>query len=217
MLTDLSKTNSILNKYMAEIRDEKIQEDPLRFRKNMERIAEFIGFEISKKLVYKKIEVKTPLGISIENIPQEQPILCTILRAGLAMHNGLLNVFDHSESAFVSAYRKHHDDGSFEISIEYLSCPDLNNRIVIVSDPMLATGASLVETIKAITKNQTPKELHIVVAIASTKGIEAVEAALGKNIPIWCADIDDTLNDHSYIVPGLGDAGDLAYGTKMQS
>ena len=129
----------------------------------------------------------------------------------------MLNYFDKADNAFISAYRKHHEDGSFEISVEYMSCPDLNNRIVIVSDPMLATGASLVETIKAITKNQTPAALHIVVAIASKKGIETVEAALGKDTPIWCGDIDDTLNDHSYIIPGLGDAGDLAYGTKMQS
>ena len=140
MLTDLSKTNSILNQYMAEIRDEKIQEDPLRFRKNMERIAEFIGFEISKKLAYKKIEVKTPLGISVENIPKEQPILCTILRAGLAMHNGLLNVFDHSESAFVSAYRKHTTPEEFEIYVEYIAIPEMKGKIWIISDPILATG-----------------------------------------------------------------------------
>jgi len=176
-----------------------------------------VAYEMSKHLPNIIVPTTTPLGIHQSKVLAEQPVLATILRAGLPLHQGMLNYFDKADNAFVSAYRKHHDDGSFEISIEYLSCPDLNNRIVIVSDPMLATGASLVETIKAITKNQTPKELHIVVAIASTKGIEAVEAALGKNIPIWCADIDDTLNDHSYIVPGLGDAGDLAYGTKMQS
>ena len=129
----------------------------------------------------------------------------------------MLNYFDKADNAFISAYRKHHDNGSFEISIEYLSCPDLNNRIVIVSDPMLATGASLIQTIHALTKVYKPKELHILVAIASKEGIEKVEAALGKEIPIWCGDIDDTLNDKSYIIPGLGDAGDLAYGTKMQS
>jgi uracil phosphoribosyltransferase len=128
----------------------------------------------------------------------------------------MLNYFDKADNAFISAYRKHHDDGSFEISIEYLSCPDLNDRILIIADPMLATGASLVQTIQAITKTQKPKEIHIAVAIASKAGIDMVENALGKNIPIWCGDIDDVLNDKSYIVPGLGDAGDLAYGTKMQ-
>jgi len=194
-----------------------VQNDRMRFRRNLERIGEVVAYEMSKHLPNIIVPTTTPLGIHQSKVLAEQPVLATILRAGLPLHQGMLNYFDKADNAFVSAYRKHHDDGSFEISIEYLSCPDLNNRIVIVSDPMLATGASLVETIKAITKNQTPKELHIVVAIASTKGIEAVEAALGKNIPIWCADIDDTLNDHSYIVPGLGDAGDLAYGTKMQS
>jgi uracil phosphoribosyltransferase len=189
----------------------------MRFRRNLERIGEIIGYEISKQLPSEEIKIKTPLGEKQSHALQSQPVLATILRAGLPMHNGLLNYFDKADNAFISAYRKHHDDGSFEISIEYLSCPDLNNRVVIMADPMLATGASLVETIKAITKNQTPKEIHIVVAIASRKGIETVEAAFGKDIPIWCADIDETLNDHSYIIPGLGDAGDLAYGTKMQS
>ena len=144
-------------------------------------------------------------------------MIATVLRAGLPMHQGMLNYFDKADNAFISAYRKHHPDGSFEISVEYLSCPDLNNRILIIADPMLATGASLVETIQAITKTQKPKEIHIAVVIASKKGIETVQTALGKDTPIWCGDIDDVLNDKSYIVPGLGDAGDLAYGTKMQS
>ena len=217
MIHHLSEKHSLLSNWVAELRDVNVQNDRMRFRRNLERIGEVVAYEMSKHLPNIIVPTTTPLGIHQSKVLAEQPVLATILRAGLPLHQGMLNYFDKSDNAFVSAYRKHHDDGSFEISIEYLSCPDLNNRIVIVSDPMLATGASLVETIKAITKNQTPKELHIVVAIASTKGIEAVEAALGKNIPIWCADIDDTLNDHSYIVPGLGDAGDLAYGTKMQS
>jgi uracil phosphoribosyltransferase len=217
MIHHLSEKHSLLSNWVAELRDVNVQNDRMRFRKNLERIGEVVAYEMSKHLPNIIVPTTTPLGIHQSKVLAEQPVLATILRAGLPLHQGMLNYFDKADNAFVSAYRKHHDDGSFEISIEYLSCPDLNNRIVIVSDPMLATGASLVETIKAITKNQTPKELHIVVAIASTKGIEAVEAALGKNIPIWCADIDDTLNDHSYIVPGLGDAGDLAYGTKMQS
>jgi len=217
MIHHLSEKHSLLSNWVAELRDVNVQNDRMRFRRNLERIGEVVAYEMSKHLPNIIVPTTTPLGIHQSKVLAEQPVLATILRAGLPLHQGMLNYFDKTDNAFVSAYRKHHDDGSFEISIEYLSCPDLNNRIVIVSDPMLATGASLVETIKAITKNQTPKELHIVVAIASTKGIEAVEAALGKNIPIWCADIDDTLNDHSYIVPGLGDAGDLAYGTKMQS
>ena len=217
MIHHLSEKHSLLSNWVAELRDVNVQNDRMRFRRNLERIGEVVAYEMSKHLPNIIVPTTTPLGIHQSKVLAEQPVLATILRAGLPLHQGMLNYFDKADNAFISAYRKHHDDGSFEISIEYLSCPDLNNRIVIVSDPMLATGASLVETIKAITKNQTPKELHIVVAIASTKGIEAVEAALGKNIPIWCADIDDTLNDHSYIIPGLGDAGDLAYGTKMQS
>ncbi|MEY3126912.1 MAG: hypothetical protein RL273_1083 [Bacteroidota bacterium] len=215
MLTDLSKTNSILNKYMAEIRDEKIQEDPLRFRKNMERIAEFIGFEISKKLGYKKIEVKTPLGISIENIPQEQPILCTILRAGLAMHNGLLNVFDHSESAFVSAYRKHTTPEEFEIYVEYIAIPEMKGKIWIISDPMLATGNSMVAVYKALAKISKPSKIFIASAIATNEAILFIKKHFPKNTEIFVAAIDLELTAQSYIVPGLGDAGDLAYGVKI--
>ena len=217
MVHNLSKEHSLLSNWIAELRDIHVQNDRMRFRRNIERIGEVIAYEMSKHMASKLVKTTTPLGIHDSKVLNEQPVLATILRAGLPLHQGMLNYFDKADNAFISAYRKHHADGSFEISIEYLSCPNLNDRVVIVSDPMLATGASLVETIKTITKNQTPKELHIVVAIASTKGIETVEAALGKHVPIWCGDIDDTLNDHSYIIPGLGDAGDLAYGTKMQS
>jgi uracil phosphoribosyltransferase len=217
MVYHLSEKHSLLSNWVAELRDVNVQNDRMRFRRNLERIGEVAAYEMSKQLPSKIIPTTTPLGIHPSKVLAEQPVLATILRAGLPLHQGMLNYFDKADNAFISAYRKHHEDGSFEISIEYMSCPNLNNRIVIVSDPMLATGASLVETIKAITKNQTPASLHIVVAIASKKGIETVEAALGKDTPIWCGDIDDTLNDHSYIIPGLGDAGDLAYGTKMQS
>ena len=161
MLTNLSNTNSILNQYMAEIRDEQIQKDSLRFRKNLERIAEFIGFEISKKLKYKKIQVKTPLGTSEENVPEEKPVLCTILRAGLAMHNGLINVFDSSESAYISAYRKHTTPEEFEIYVEYLAVPDMKGKIWIISDPMLATGNSMVAVYKALTKISKPSKIFI--------------------------------------------------------
>jgi len=217
MVHHLSEKHSLLSNWVTELRDVNVQNDRMRFRRNLERIGEVAAYEMSKLMPSKIVETTTPLGTHQSKVLAEQPVLATILRAGLPLHQGMLNYFDKADNAFISAYRKHHDDGSFEISIEYLSCPNLNNRVVIVADPMLATGASLVQTIQAITQKQTPKEIHIVVAIASKKGIETVEAALGKNIPIWCGDIDDTLNDHSYIIPGLGDAGDLAYGTKMQS
>ena len=217
MVHHLSEKHSLLSNWIAELRDVQIQKDRMRFRRNIERIGEVIAYEMSKQMAHKLVNTTTPLGTHASKILMEQPVIATVLRAGLPMHQGMLNYFDKADNAFISAYRKHHPDGSFEISVEYLSCPDLNNRILIIADPMLATGASLVETIQAITKTQKPKEIHIAVAIASKKGIETLQTALGMDIPIWCGDIDDVLNDKSYIVPGLGDAGDLAYGTKMQS
>ncbi len=217
MVIDLSKNNSLLNHWVAELRDVHVQNDRMRFRKNIERIGEVAAYELSKTLQFKSVEVTTPLGIAPTQLLTEQPVLATILRAGLPLHQGMLNYFDKADNAFISAYRKHHPDGSFEISLEYLSCPNLNGRVLILCDPMLATGASLVETIQAIQKTYTPAQIHIVVTIASQKGIEYVEKELGADTPIWCAAIDPVLNDKSYIVPGLGDAGDLAFGTKMQS
>ena len=217
MVIDLSKNNSLLNHWVAELRDVNVQNDRMRFRRNIERIGEVAAYELSKTLQFKSVEVTTPLGIAPTQLLTEQPVLATILRAGLPLHQGMLNYFDKADNAFISAYRKHHPDGSFEISLEYLSCPNLNGRILILCDPMLATGASLVETIQAIQKTYTPSQIHIVVTIASQKGIEHVEKELGADAPIWCAAIDPVLNDKSYIVPGLGDAGDLAFGTKMQS
>ena len=217
MVIDLSKNNSLLNHWVAELRDVHVQNDRMRFRRNIERIGEVAAYELSKTLQFKSVEVTTPLGIAPTQFLTEQPVLATILRAGLPLHQGMLNYFDKADNAFISAYRKHHPDGSFEISLEYLSCPNLNGRVLILCDPMLATGASLVETIQAIQKTYTPAQIHIVVTIASQKGIEHVEKELGADTPIWCAAIDPTLNDKSYIVPGLGDAGDLAFGTKMQS
>lgn len=217
MVIDLSKNNSLLNHWVAELRDVHVQNDRMRFRRNIERIGEVAAYELSKTLAFKSVEVTTPLGIAPTQLLTEQPVLATILRAGLPLHQGMLNYFDKADNAFISAYRKHHQDGSFEISLEYLSCPNLNDRVLILCDPMLATGASLVETIQAIQKTYTPAQIHIVVTIASHKGIEHVEKELGADTPIWCAAIDPILNDKSYIVPGLGDAGDLAFGTKMQS
>lgn len=217
MVIDLSKQHSLLNHWVAELRDVNVQNDRMRFRRNIERIGEVAAYELSKTLKFKNIEITTPLGIAPTQLLTEQPVLATILRAGLPLHQGMLNYFDKADNAFISAYRKHHPDGSFEISLEYLSCPDLNGRVLILCDPMLATGASLVETIQAIQKTYTPAQIHIVVTIASEKGIAHVEKELGADTPIWCAAIDPILNDKSYIVPGLGDAGDLAFGTKMQS
>ena len=217
MVIDLSKNNSLLNHWVAELRDVHVQNDRMRFRRNIERIGEVAAYELSKTLQFKSVEVTTPLGIAPTQLLTEQPVLATILRAGLPLHQGMLNYFDKADNAFISAYRKHHPDGSFEISLEYLSCPNLNGRVLILCDPMLATGASLVETIQAIQKTYTPSQIHIVVTIASQKGIEHVEKELGADTPIWCAAIDPILDDKSYIVPGLGDAGDLAFGTKMQS
>lgn len=217
MVIDLSKQHSLLNHWVAELRDVTVQNDRMRFRRNIERIGEVAAYELSKTLQFKNVAVTTPLGIAPTQLLTEQPVLATILRAGLPLHQGMLNYFDKADNAFISAYRKHHPDGSFEISLEYLSCPNLNDRVLILCDPMLATGASLVETIQAIQKTYTPAQIHIVVTIASEKGIAHVEKELGADTPIWCAAIDPILNDKSYIVPGLGDAGDLAFGTKMQS
>jgi uracil phosphoribosyltransferase len=215
MVTNLSKEHSLINNWVAELRDVTIQHDRMRFRRNLERIGEAIAYEISKILPWQEREVQTPLGTTTARVLAEQPVLATILRAGLPLHQGLLNYFDRADNAFISAYRKHHNDGSFEISLDYISCPELENRIIIVSDPMLATGASLVKTIQYLREEGHPKEIHVVAAIACTVGIEYVRRA-EPHITIWCADIDDELTAKGYIVPGLGDAGDLAFGTKMQ-
>lgn len=216
MVINLSKEHSLVSNWVAELRDINVQGDRMRFRRNLERIGEVAAFEISKRLPYSQKEIQTPMGFAMCEVLEEQPILTTILRAGLAMHNGLLNYFDKADNAFVSAYRKHNQDGSFEIALEYLSCPDIDNRILIISDPMLATGASLVKTIKYLKEEGSPKAFHIVTAIACTVGIELVRREVPEAI-IWCGAIDDELTAKGYIVPGLGDAGDLAYGAKIQS
>ena len=216
MVINLSKEHSLISNWIAEIRDVEIQKDRMRFRRNLERIGEIAAYEISKILPYEEVEVQTPMGIASSKMMTEQPVLATILRAGLPLHQGLLNYFDKADAAFVSAYRKHDKNGSFEISLDYFSSPELEDRIVIVSDPMLATGASLVKTIQYMKEEGEPKEIHIVAAIACTVGIEYVR----RNFPkatIWCGGIDDELTAKGYIVPGLGDAGDLAYGVKIQS
>ncbi len=217
MIVNLSEQHSLVSNWVSELRDITVQNDRMRFRRNLERIGEIAAYEISKILPYTEKTIDTPLGTHNSRVLLEQPVLATILRAGLPLHNGMLNYFDKADNAFVSAYRKHHRDGSFEISMEYMSCPDLNNRIVIISDPMLATGASLVKTVQFMKEEGSPTEIHIVVAIACTVGIEYVRREVGENVRIWCGDIDDELTAKGYIVPGLGDAGDLAFGQKMQS
>lgn len=216
MVHNLSTKHSLISNWVGELRNVEVQQDRMRFRRNLERIAEVIGYEISKQLETEDKEITTPMGISTCKVLKHQPVLATILRAGLAMHNGLLNYFDKADNAFLSAYRKHQPDGSFEISLEYMSCPELENRTVIISDPMLATGSSLVKSIQHLKDEGNIKELHIVCAIACSVGIEYVLRAEPKAI-IWCGDIDEELTAKGYIVPGLGDAGDLAYGAKMQS
>ncbi len=216
MIKNLSSEHSLISNWVSELRDVEIQNDRMRFRRNLERIAEVIGYEISKNMESEEKEITTPMGTATCKVLKHQPVLATILRAGLAMHNGLLNYFDRADNAFLSAYRKHNVDGSFDIRLEYMSCPEIEGRVVIISDPMLATGSSLVKSIQHLKEEGEIKELHIVCAIACTVGIEYVLRVVPK-ATIWCGDIDDELTAKGYIVPGLGDAGDLAYGTKMQS
>lgn len=215
MIHNLSDNNSLLSNIIAEIRDEKIQADPMRFRRNLERCGEIFAYEISKTLTYQKKEVKTPLGIAEVPVISDKIVLATILRAGLPIHNGFLNFFDFAENAFISAYRVYDKGGSFNIRFEHISSPGTRGKIVILSDPMLATGASAVLAYKALREKGTPKHTHIVSIIASREGIEYVR----QNMPmlktsIWVGAIDDELTSKAYIVPGLGDAGDLAYGSK---
>ncbi|MBL7710290.1 MAG: uracil phosphoribosyltransferase [Chitinophagaceae bacterium] len=215
MVINLSEKHSLISNWVSELRNVDVQTDRMRFRRNLERIGEAIAYEISKILPFEEKEIQTPLGTAACKLLKDQPVLATILRAGLPLHQGLLNAFDKADNAFISAYRKHHKDGSFEISLDYISCPDMENRVVIISDPMLATGSSLVKTIHFLKEEGRPKEIHIVAAIACTVGIEYVKRE-EPSVTIWCGDIDDELTAKGYIVPGLGDAGDLAFGTKVQ-
>jgi len=215
MVINLSQDYSILCDWIAEIRDQSVQTDRMRFRRNLERIGEIAGYEISRMLPYEELEIQTPLGISNSKMLKNQPVLATILRAGLPLHQGLLNVFDKADNAFISAYRKHNRDGSFEISMSYITSPELDNRVLILSDPMLATGSSMVKTIQQLRTEGNPAEIHIVTAIACTVGIEYLRRALPA-CKIWCGAIDDELTAKGYIVPGLGDAGDLSFGNKTQ-
>lgn len=215
MVINLSEQHSLVSNWVSELRDVEIQGDRMRFRRNLERIGEVAAYEISKVLPFTEKEVQTPLGTTSSKLLEAQPVLATILRAGLPLHQGMLNYFDKADNAFISAYRKHNKDGSFEISLDYISCPELENRTIIISDPMLATGSSLVKTIHFLKEEGNPREIHIVAAIACTVGIEYVLRE-EPSVTIWCGDIDDELTAKGYIVPGLGDAGDLAFGVKVQ-
>lgn len=211
----LGKENSLFNTFISELRSVDHQKDSMRFRRNLERIGEIFAYEISKHLEYQSQEVTTPLGIANMKLPQGNPVLATILRAGLPLHQGLLNYFDRADCAFISAFRKHHRDGSFEIQVDYMSSPVLDNRVLILADPMLATGKSMYLAYQELLSNGTPLHTHFVSAIASIQGVEYLQSRLSPtNCTIWLGAVDEELTAQSYIVPGLGDAGDLAYGLK---
>ncbi len=215
---NLSEQNSILNQYMAEIRDEKYQQNRMVFRKNIQRIGEFMAMEISKTLRYAPEEVTTPLGTAIVNIPQDKLVVATILRAGLPFHQGFLNIFDHAENAFVSAFRVYTNREHTEVGIhtQYMASPSIEGKTLIITDPMLATGGSMAAGYEALLKNGTPQTIHIASVIATPEGIDMVKKALPEeNATIWVAAIDPGMNEHKYIVPGFGDCGDLCYGEKL--
>ena len=215
IIHNLSNTNSILNKFIKEIRSVEIQNDSMRFRRNIERIGEILSYELSKELSYKEIEVTTPLGKKSINSIKNNLVVCSILRAGLPLHQGILNYFDHAENAFISAYRKHTSDTDFEIVVEYFASPSLEDKTLLLADPMLATGQSLVNVYEALQSKGIPKEIHILVVIGAKEGIDFIKNKFPENTHLWIATIDDKLNNLGYIVPGLGDAGDLAYGEKL--
>jgi uracil phosphoribosyltransferase len=212
----ISDQNSVLNHFLAQIRDVSIQKDSLRFRKNIERIGEIMAYELSKTLDYKNIDVQTPLGIKHTTTIAEPVVLCSILRAGLALHQGFMNFFDAAENGFVSAYRNHYNnDDHFDILVEYQAAPSFEGKNLILIDPMLATGQSIVAVLQKLHLEHKPKEIHVAVVIAAPEGIEYLEKNLPSTCHLWVAALDEKLNDKNYIIPGLGDAGDLAYGSKL--
>lgn len=216
MPTVLGLKNTLIDQYIGEIRDIEIQKDSMRFRKNFERIGQIFAYEISKKLDYEQKEITTPLGVAEAPVLKNYPVVASILRAGLPLHNGILSFFDKSENAFISAYRMHHKDGEFDVKVEYVSSPDLTDRTVILCDPMLATGYSMYLTYKALIEKGIPRHTHIVAVIASAQGVDYLKKkVLNKNVTLWVGVIDDELTAQAYIVPGLGDAGDLSFGSKI--
>ncbi len=213
MVFNLSEKNSVANRFIAELRNMEIQKDRARFRRNLERIGEVMAYEISKTLEYELFEVETPLGIAPVMLPSQRLVLGTVLRAGIPLHQGMLNYFDSAENAFISAYRRHHKDGSFDIQLDYVSTPDLNGCVLILCDPMLASGASVNVALQELLRFGTPDVIHVASVIASTAGLDSVRRRYPR-ATIWAGAIDEELTAKSYIVPGLGDAGDLAYGEK---
>ena len=212
----LSEANSILNHFLSQIRNVNVQNDSMRFRRNIERIGEVMAYELSKNLNYKTVDIPTPLGTKTTAEIEDQLVLCSILRAGLPLHLGFLNYFDNAENGFVSAYRHHYNnDDDFEIKVEYQAVPDIANKNMLLIDPMLATGQSMVAVYNTLMKKGAPKEIHIAVVIAAPEGVSYLQQHLPDNCHLWIATLDEKLNEKNYIVPGLGDAGDLAYGNKL--
>ncbi len=216
VIHNLGDENSILNTFISEIRDSHIQKDAMRFRRNIERIGEVLGYEFSKELEYHMKSVTTPLGHKSMNLSQDQVVICSILRAGLPLHQGLLNYFDNAENGFISAFRKHEgDEDNFEVVVDYFAAPSLEGKVLVLTDPMLATGRTLENVLEGLKKHGTPKQIHIVSVIGSQQGIEFVESVFPAQTHLWIAAIDPELNARGYILPGIGDAGDLAYGEKL--
>lgn len=214
---NFSTKSSILNTFVSEIRSVNIQNDSMRFRRNIERIGEVLSYEMSKVLTSDSISVETPLGNALINMPMDEIVICSILRAGLPFHNGILNYFDKAENAFISAYRHHLNSKDFEIIVEYIASPNLENKTLVLVDPMLATGQSLALTYEALKSHGTPKQIHLLSVIGAQTGVNYINDKFPENTHLWIAAIDETLNDKGYIVPGLGDAGDLAFGSKLKN
>ncbi|TJY34750.1 uracil phosphoribosyltransferase [Pontimicrobium aquaticum] len=214
---NLSLDNSVLNNFIFEIRDISVQNDKMRFRRNIERIGEILSYEMSKTLLFNSVNAKTPLGSSTLNKISDDIVICSVLRAGLPLHNGVLNYFDSAENAFISAYRHHLNDKDFEIVVEYIASPKLDGKTLLLVDPMLATGKSLALTYEALLSHGTPKNVHILSVIGADAGVNYIKNCFPENTHLWIATVDKKLNDKGYIVPGLGDAGDLAYGTKLRN
>jgi len=214
-IVNFNESNSVLNQFVLELRSKQIQGDKLRFRENVHRIGQMMAYEISKTMHYSMKDIETPLGISSISVPDEKLILCTILRAGLPFHNGFLSIFDDAENAFVSAYRKYKDNENFEIHIEYIASPRIDGKTLIIADPMLATGSSMELSYRAMLTKGHPAHIHIASIIAAEPAIEHIRKVFPDDITtVWCAAVDPELNEHSYIIPGLGDAGDLCFGEK---
>lgn len=213
-IVNFSRTNSVIGKYIAEMRDVNIQKDRMRFRRNVERIGQLMAYEISKELQYETLAITTPLGIADCNVPSEKIVVAAILRAALPLHQGVIDVFDDAENAFVSAYRKYDEDFNFDIHIEYIASPTLDEKTLLICDPMLATGGSMQLAYEALLTKGTPRRVHVLSVIASHEALEYLEENMPENTTVWVGAVDNYLDQHKYIVPGLGDAGDLAFGEK---